>query len=85
MAKADIHFIPDENILKAVAKVIKTERMKRQLTQEALGTESNVTWRHIQRFESGQLNPSLCSFIKIAGGLGIAPDELLKKVVGEIK
>ena len=85
MAKADVHFSPDESILKAVSKVIKEERAKRGLTQEALAIQSNLHWRHIQRFETSNLNPSLCSFIRIAKGFGLEPEELLKLVMDGVE
>ena len=85
MPKAEIHFVPDESILKAISKVIKSERNKQGLTQEALSDKADLTLRHVQRFETNQLNPSLCSFIKIAKGLDIPADELLRNVMFEIQ
>ena len=85
MAKADIHFTPDESILKAVSKVIREERKKQGLTQEGLATRSSLHWRHIQRFETGQLNPSLCSFIRLASGLEINAGDLIDRVLSEAK
>ncbi|MDD5455699.1 MAG: helix-turn-helix transcriptional regulator [Candidatus Margulisbacteria bacterium] len=83
MARADIHFAPDKSILKAAAKVVRDERKKQGLTQESLAIKSGLHWRHIQRFETDKLNPSLCSFISLAKGLGINADDLIKRILNE--
>lgn len=81
MAKAETHFAPDEEVIQSVSKIIRAERKKQGITQEELALRSNIHWRHVQRFETGKLNPSLSTFIRIAKGLKIPADELLKKVI----
>jgi transcriptional regulator with XRE-family HTH domain len=48
------------------------------LSQEALAEQCGVHWTFLGQVERGQRNLSLHNMLKIAGGLGVDPAELVK-------
>ena len=53
-------------------------RMKRGLSQEQLGFESNLDRTYISGIERGMRNPSLINIGKIAKALEVKPSEIFK-------
>jgi transcriptional regulator with XRE-family HTH domain len=56
---------------------IKAERNALGLSQEALAHQSGIHWTFLGQVERGQRNISLHNLLKIAGGLGVDPAELV--------
>jgi transcriptional regulator with XRE-family HTH domain len=56
---------------------IKALRLRRELTQEALGERAGLNYKYLGAVERGERNPSLKQLLKIAQALGVEPHELL--------
>ncbi|NQU83698.1 MAG: helix-turn-helix transcriptional regulator [Parcubacteria group bacterium] len=69
----------EEKKSKTVGDKIKSWRKKKDLTQDALAKTANIPYTTIAKIESDVIkNPSLRTITKIAEGLGITIDELVK-------
>lgn len=64
--------------LRSIAANIRRLRLRRGLTQEALGEAARIASRYIQIVESGKGNPSASALIAIADALGVSPGALFK-------
>jgi len=62
-----------------VGKLIRAERDVQGLTQEDLATRASLTRNMIANIETGRQQILLFTFISIANGLRISPNELLPK------
>jgi transcriptional regulator with XRE-family HTH domain len=47
------------------------------LTQEALATASGLHWTYVGQIERGERNLTYKNVLKLARGLGVAPNELI--------
>jgi transcriptional regulator with XRE-family HTH domain len=56
---------------------IRALRLRRELTQEALGERAGLNYKYLGAVERGERNPSLKQLLKIAHALGVGPHELL--------
>ena len=64
---------------KTVGEKIKAWRKKKNLTQDALTKNANIPYTTLAKIESDVIqNPSLQTITKIAEGLGITLDDLIK-------
>ena len=64
---------------KTIGEKIKAWRKKKDLTQDALAKTANIPYTTIAKIESDVIqNPSLQTITKIADGLGITIDDLIK-------
>ncbi|MGC5034088.1 helix-turn-helix domain-containing protein [Streptomyces sp. DT190] len=61
----------------AVGGRIRAERLRRNLTQEAVHLTAGIDRRTLQAIEAGQANPTLASLLRIARVLGVPLAELL--------
>jgi transcriptional regulator with XRE-family HTH domain len=50
------------------------------LTLEQASAQMDIDLKHLQKVESGQLNITLVTILRIADGLGVAPSILLEQV-----
>jgi transcriptional regulator with XRE-family HTH domain len=50
----------------------------RNLTQEDVAYEADVSIRHYQQLESGKMNPTLRTLFRIVRVLGVPPNTLLE-------
>lgn len=64
--------------LKELGKVIRSKRESKGLTQVELAQKSGVDRNYIGMVERGERNPSFLSLQKIALGLGMSVDEMIK-------
>lgn len=64
--------------LKELGKVIRAKRESKGFTQVELAQKSSVDRNYIGMVERGERNPSFLSLQKIAQGLGMSVDEMLK-------
>ncbi|MDP3901045.1 MAG: helix-turn-helix transcriptional regulator [bacterium] len=69
----------EEKKSKTIGGKIKVWRKKKNLTQDALAKTANIPYTTIAKIESDVIqNPSLQTITKIADGLGITIDDLIK-------
>jgi transcriptional regulator with XRE-family HTH domain len=59
-----------------LGKRIRTLRLERKTTQEALAEKAALSVQHLLDLEHGRSNPTLASLIGIARGLGVSLHEL---------
>jgi transcriptional regulator with XRE-family HTH domain len=57
---------------------VRAQRAALGLSQEALADRCGVHWTFLGQVERGQRNLSLHNLLKIAGGLGLDPAELVR-------
>ena len=70
--------IMSENDLKELGRVIRRKRELRGYTQVELAQRSGLDRNYIGMVERGERNPSFLSLQKIAQGLGLSVDEMIK-------
>jgi transcriptional regulator with XRE-family HTH domain len=64
---------------KTIGEKIKAWRKKKDLTQDALAKKADMPYTTLAKIESDVIqNPSLQTITKIANGLGITLDDLVK-------
>jgi transcriptional regulator with XRE-family HTH domain len=63
----------------AFGNAIRTLRMERGLSQEALAFACDLDRTYISGIERGERNPSLTNILKIAAALSIRPAELFAR------
>lgn len=59
--------------------IIKAERLRRGLSQEALAELSDLSRNHVSSIERDLVSPSLETLEKLAGALGISLSKLVAK------
>ena len=64
--------------LRKLGKVIRSKRESRGLTQVELAQKAGVDRNYIGMVERGERNPSYLSLQKIAQGLGLSVDEMIR-------
>lgn len=65
------------DVAKAFSEKLIAARQRAKLTQEELGFLSGLSRAHVSRLEVGEVDIRLSSFLRLAGGLGLDPAELL--------
>lgn len=69
----------EENKNKSIGGKIKVWRKKKELTQDALAKKADIPYTTLAKIESDVIeNPSLHTITKIAKGLGVSLDDLVK-------
>lgn len=64
---------------KSIGEKIKAWRKKKEITQDALAKKADIPYTTLAKIESDVIqNPSLQTITKIADGLGITIDDLIK-------
>lgn len=61
-------------------KVIKSLRIKKNITQSQLALDSTLERTYISELENGKYQPTLTSLFDIARGLDIKPSDLVRLV-----
>lgn len=74
----------DMSILAQLGKRIRYLRTEKHLSQMDLALDSDITKNYLSDLERGERNPTIMVLNKIAKGLGITLEELLKGV-GDIE
>jgi transcriptional regulator with XRE-family HTH domain len=67
----------DKRILDSFARNFKAIRLKKNLTQEELAYQSDVSLSQIARIETGRINPTLCTLVVLAKALKVDASELV--------
>lgn len=57
---------------------VRERRERLGLSQEALADRCSIHWTFLGQVERGRRNLSLHNLLKIAGGLGVDPSELVR-------
>lgn len=70
-----VHSMPPPD--QAMASALRRLREARDITQEALAYESNITISALSRIERGLSNPSWTTLVQLAQALGVTPAELV--------
>ena len=65
-----------EYLLKKLAENIRVERAKKQLSQEYLAEQADITPQHLYRIENAKVCPTILVVANIAQALGITLDDL---------
>ncbi len=65
--------------LSRLADTIRSCRRERQMSQEDVAFNSGVSLRHLQSLESGLLNPSYMTLLKIAEALDSRLSDIIEK------
>ncbi len=69
----------EEKKNKTIGDKIRAWRKKREITQDALAKKADIPYTTLAKIESDVIeNPSLQTITKIAEGLGVSLDELVK-------
>jgi transcriptional regulator with XRE-family HTH domain len=64
---------------KTIGSKIKAWRAKRDMTQDELAKKAEIPYPTLAKIESGAVqNPSIETVIKVAAGLGVSVDDLIK-------
>lgn len=61
-------------------KVVRSLRIKKNITQEQLSLDSTLARTYISELENGKYQPSLTSIFDIARGLKMKPSDLIRLV-----
>ena len=61
----------------AFGKILTEHRLAAGLSQERLALASGVDRTYVGKVERGLHGPSLVSVVRLAGGLGMAPEQLV--------
>ncbi len=70
----------DKNRLKNLGINIKSERLRKNISQEKLAELTNISRNSVSLIEMGKINPTILKVIDIANVLGIDINVLLKEV-----
>lgn len=62
------------------SKNLRKERLEAGLSQEALGDASDLHRTEVSLLERGARDPRLSTIVRLAGGLGVSPKDLLDDV-----
>ena len=67
----------------SVAAQLKLLRVDQELTQEKLAQKSGIDRKTINRIENLLFSPSMDTFFRICGALGVKPNDVIKKAVNK--
>ncbi len=67
-----------EELLKKLAENIRIQRAKKQLSQEYLAEQADITPQHLYRIENAKVCPTILVVANIAKALDITLDELFR-------
>ena len=73
--------VNDEALIQALASEIKAGRTRLSISQEELAGLAEINRTFIAKIETGRNQPSLCTFVRIAKGLGMEPVDLLESTM----
>lgn len=72
------------NIEKAFGQVVRNLRLERNLSQEKLSELSGLDRSYVSEIERGEKTASIRTIVKLAGGLGVLPSNLIVIMEHEI-
>ena len=65
----------------SIAAELRLLRIKQKLTQDKLALKSKIDRKTINRIENLWFSPSMDTFLRICGALGVKPNDVIKKAV----
>ncbi len=68
---------------RSIAAELKLLRIRRDLTQEKLAQKCGIDRKTINRIENLLFSPSMDTFFRICGALGVKPNDVIKKAVNK--
>jgi transcriptional regulator with XRE-family HTH domain len=68
----------ETRLLLALGERVRELRKGRGYSQEKLAELADIHENHLRRIELGQANPTYLVIVRIAKGLGVAPEELFR-------
>lgn len=69
----------------AFGKVLRSLRLENKKTQEALAFDADLQRHYISLLERGSSSPTLKTLFRLANALNISPDQLIVRVVAELR
>ena len=73
--------VDDLALMKAFATELKVARARLSISQEELAGLADVNRTFVGKIETGVNQPSLCTLVRLAGGLGMEPSELVANTI----
>lgn len=73
--------VNDQVLMEAFATELKAARSRLSISQEELAGLAEVNRTFVGKIETGVNQPSLCTLVRLARGLGMEPAELLANTV----
>ena len=70
----------DEHLQMSLAEAVRKRRLQKGLTQESAAQAMEMSTRHFQKLEAGQLNITLRTLARVAKALDMELSELFKDV-----
>lgn len=68
-----------EKIQRAIGRCIRAARIEAELTQEQAAVEAGIDYKRWQRLESGEVNMTVRTLVRVSVAVGVDFWELLKK------
>lgn len=69
----------------AFGKVLRSLRLENKKTQEVLAFDADLQRHYISLLERGSSSPTLKTLFRLANALNISPDQLIVRVVAELR
>lgn len=69
----------------AFGKVLRSLRLENKKTQEVLAFDADLQRHYISLLERGSSSPTLKTLFRLANALNISPDQLVVRVVTELR
>ena len=73
-------YMSEKMRLKNLGINIKSERLRKNISQEKLAELTNISRNSVSLIETGKINPTILKVIDIAAALGVDVSVLLKEV-----
>lgn len=67
---------PPAAVLAAIGANIRAERVRRNLTQEALASRTGIAVTQLARMERGETDSGITKYLRVAAAIGIGPADL---------
>jgi transcriptional regulator with XRE-family HTH domain len=75
---------PRTAVLEQIGSNLRAERVRRQLTQEAVARRSGLGVTQLARMERGETDSGISKYLRVAAAIGIEPVDLFHGVRFEI-
>ena len=72
------------DVLAAIGANIRAERVRRNLTQEALASRTGIAVTQLARMERGETDSGITKYLRVADAIGIGPADLFWNVEVEL-
>lgn len=69
------------DVLVTIGANIRAERVRRNLTQEALAIKTGLAVTQLARMERGETDSGITKYLRVAEAIGIGPADLFRDIV----